>query len=162
MIDPTLEIYKNVYPAHPMEGYASFDESIEPCLELERELGPGYNCHIAERFQVHYCKQQTEDLKHVRECGIIVADCRRIGDIVEGKCITGKGTNREIGIVQGMNYANAKCGVLRPIILVLRKNRRRHCFDLEGSPRDFKVTKVVFSMKEAAQYIKSKKWRNWK
>jgi len=151
-----------VYNAHLMEGCASLEESIAPCLEFEKHMG--YEGLVPERFQVGFKNQQNEDLKAVLQSDIIVADIRRCGDVVEGKPLIGKGTNREIGIVQGLNYAYTKGAYdkLRPIILVVRKNKRRHCFDLEGSPAEFKVTKVVFSMKEAAEYIKSGQWRKWK
>jgi len=65
--------------------------------------------------------------------------------------ILGKGTNQEVGFVKALNKVRRK---KVPIIQICRQTKKFHCFDAEGTHKDYGVTQNVNSLEEACAYIK--------
>jgi hypothetical protein len=147
------------YYAHTMDGIPTLEESGESAYQFERKLGQGYKMLIPERFQVGYSKQKVQDIKNILQADFVIADIRRVGDIVDNRAICGNGTNQEIGIATGLNYTRKD---KIPVIIITRKNRKLSCFNIQGCSERFGLCKITYSIDEAIKYVKSGQWRRWK
>lgn len=145
----------NIYFSHSMEGFRSLEESGVRGLLLRHKLGKRFNVWLPEEHQADWAKQKQVDLDAEFSSDILLVDMFQIGTTVDDRSILGQGTNAELGFMFACNKLRTK---KVPIILIMPKKKHYHCFRKPDNWQKYGVSKITYSLEEAANYIK----RNYK
>lgn len=143
-----------IYFSHPMEKGRSLEETKVRGIIFEQKVGKGFKVWHPEDAQVGWDKQKQVDLDAEYACDILVVDMFNVGIKTENGIMLGEGTNAELGFMFGCNKCRNK---KVPIVVIMPKRRHYHCFRKPGSWSEYGVTKIVYSLDDAANYV-----RNWK
>ena len=134
-----------------LNGEGLIDDCGRRAHECRKLLSDKFGVWIPEENQSDkHETQERIDLDALIESDILIVDFFHFGMEINGSTIMGKGTNQEIGFTKALNKVRAK---KIPIIQIIRQTKKFHCFDVEGTYRDYGVTKNVRSLEEACKYI---------